>query len=126
MKVIDPGHKFELDSLDGEFKNILQFVKREGEHYPGNIGHYPGTTIQEVLRASISRLEHVNRQIPCLESEMVVDLLKSAITLLEIRAKRVKGKYLTETRIVEILQAKTCKMCGHVSCMEENHDKASE
>jgi hypothetical protein len=52
MKIIDPGHKYELDQLDGEGKEILTFVKRDtpSERYPGNQGHYPGTNMQEVLR----------------------------------------------------------------------------
>lgn len=56
MKVIDPGHVYDLRSLDGEQLNRLVFVKREGPSYPGNVGHYPGTTMQEVLRALIDRL----------------------------------------------------------------------
>jgi hypothetical protein len=39
MRVFDPGHKY------------LKFVKREGDNYPRNRGHYEGTTSQEVLRA---------------------------------------------------------------------------
>jgi hypothetical protein len=48
MKVIDPGHYYELNVLDGDLPlpAYLRFVKREGPGYPGNKDHYPGTTCQ--------------------------------------------------------------------------------
>jgi len=52
MKVIEPGHVYELTSLDGDGKpEVLRFVNRETgtEH--------PGTQTQEVLRAQIDVLE---------------------------------------------------------------------
>lgn len=91
MYVIDPGHRYLLDCLDGPTTEHIRFVKRVGLKYPGNEGAHPGTTTQEVLRALINRSEYVNRQEPCLESEQVIGLLKTALVLLEIRASRKKG-----------------------------------
>lgn len=51
MRVIEPGHVYELDTLDGEAPNRLVFVNRE----PGT--EHPGTQTQEVLRAAIDALE---------------------------------------------------------------------
>jgi hypothetical protein len=54
--VIDPGHEYELASLDGEKAVRLTFVKRIGARYPGNKGpSYSGTNCQEVLRVLIDR-----------------------------------------------------------------------
>lgn len=61
MTVIDPGHEYLMDSLDGEQTNRLVFVKRQGVKYPGNVGAHPGTTMQEVLRALLERLKYVNQ-----------------------------------------------------------------
>lgn len=61
MKVIDPGHVYELAHLDGQHVERLVFVKREGDGYPGNFGHHEGTNLQEVLRALIDRVEYLNR-----------------------------------------------------------------
>ncbi len=51
MKVIEPGHIYELDVLDGAGPSLLVFVNRERgtEH--------PGTQTQEVLRAQIDVLD---------------------------------------------------------------------
>lgn len=94
MKVLDAGHLYELQQL-GELKddtdingyhNTLRFVKREGEMYPGNVGSYPGTIIQEVLRCCIDRLKYVNNQIPSSNNLIAIEHLRWAIFTLESRA----------------------------------------
>lgn len=50
MKVIEPGHVYQLDTLDGAAPNRLVFVNRE----PGT--EHAGTQTQEVLRTAIDAL----------------------------------------------------------------------
>ena len=51
MKVIEPGHVYELTTLDGDgTPEVLRFVNRE-------LRPHPGTQTQEVLRAQIDSLE---------------------------------------------------------------------
>lgn len=116
MRVIDPGHEYQLDSLDGELEQRLIFVKREGAKYPGNTGHHPGTTLQEVLRAIIERSEYVNRQIPCAETTLAVGLLQSALYLLESRAARRHGRTLDQPLVDVLSGLSKCAKCGHVGC----------
>lgn len=121
MRVLDPGHRYELARLDGEGVEILQFVKRIGQRYPGNVGvPTPGTTSQEVLRALLDRARYVNRQIPCVETEAAIGLLQTAITLFEIRAKRVKGKHLNAETLHEVECGEICPVCSHVFCREDH------
>lgn len=78
MIVLDPGHRYHLHTLDDNAPQAywpLQFVKREGAKFPGNLGHYPGTTTQEVLRACIDRAGYVNRQIPCWQTKLSIFLM---------------------------------------------------
>lgn len=121
MRIVDPGHEYEVDSLDGPAPQRIVFVKREGSMYPGNVGHHAGTTTQELLRVCIDRLLYVNRQIACAESEACIGLLRSAILLLEVRAKRRKAKSLDAKRLVGIETLATCATCGHVVCSETRH-----
>lgn len=86
MKVLDEGHRFQLDCFDGDLPVILTFVKREGEMFPGNVGSYSGTIMQEVIRALISRTKYVNNQIPHPVNDQVIDKLREVIWLLESRA----------------------------------------
>lgn len=122
MIVHEAGHIYVLPSLDGNMPQILTFVKRIGAHFPGNTGApHPGTTTQEVVRALLDRSRYVNKQIPCVETEAVIAALQSILLLLEVRAKRVKGKHLREGTLAEIEAAKVCNICGHVSCLEVEH-----
>ena len=51
MRVLEPGHIYELDQLDGDGSPLrLVFVNRE-------VNKHPGTQTQEVLRVSIDLME---------------------------------------------------------------------
>jgi hypothetical protein len=115
MKVLDPGHKYELNNLDGNAKTLLVFVKREGENYPGNIGHYQGTNLQEVIRALIDRLKYLNNQIPDESNLACIIKLRDCIWLLEDRAARRHNRdfdYYPSNIEFEL----TCPKCGHIGC----------
>lgn len=134
MKVIDPGHLYKLDfldlnslsDLDKEFykdnNRYLQFVKREGEKYPGNIGHYPGTTTQEVLRACVDRLDYVYNQKPAYETRTAQLLLKEAIYFLEKRAARLHNREVTFSQLEAVEGKNKCLKCGHVGCITHKGD----
>jgi hypothetical protein len=115
MKVLDEGHRFELASLDGDSAiQVLQFVKREGPGYPGNVGHYPGTTSQEVDRALLSRAVYVNGQIPCWQTRVSIWLRAAIIWLYEHRAARRHGR--KAPGLYAAVYGETCKKCGHAGC----------
>lgn len=116
MRVIDPGHKFALASLDGGEEIILTHVKREGAKYPGNVGHYPGTTTQEICRAEISRIQYVDTQRPCDENKIIVEYFRQVIRALEYRAAREHNRKLKPTS-VEIENDPICAVCGHIQCV---------
>jgi len=115
VKVIDPGHEYLLDSLDGPCENRLVFVKREGEKYPGNVGRHAGTTLQEVLRALLHRARYVNGQQPCRETEFAIRYLKETIYLFEMRAARLHGRPCPGYEDAANGTGK-CPHCGHVGC----------
>jgi len=125
MRVVDPGHLYELAILDGPCDHPkyhqLQFVKREGPGYPGNVGHYHGTTMQEVLRALVQRAEYVNKQIPCEETTEVVEYLKVSIWLLEKRAAKRHGRS-TDFFVDDAVYGKCCDKCGHMGCEGGCHE----
>lgn len=121
MKVLDPGHYYLLDSLDGGSPVALYFVKRQGPGYPGNVGTEPGTNMQEVFRALIHRSLYLNYQERCAETEAVIDHLRSCILLLEHRAARRHGRVLDLDTIQGIEYRATCPKCGHIGCGGECH-----
>jgi hypothetical protein len=119
MKVIDPGHRYQLDTLDGQVDVQLVFVKREGEKFPGNMGAHHGTTTQEVLRALIDRMQYVDQQIPWRMNQDVIAMLRESIRILEFRANERSGLSLSghdELFRADIEKAPVCPTCGHVTC----------
>lgn len=124
MEVVDPGHMYILRELDsGSFviPQILTFVKREGEGYPGNDGSHPGTTTQEVLRALIDRTQYVHRQIPHWSNLVVLASLREAIVLLESRAAERHGRIFPSYDPNFIEMVPVCAKCGHVGCEGDCH-----
>lgn len=121
VRVLDPGHRYELDHLDDEPGNHgeLIFVKRctPPEKYPGNVGAYPGTTSQEVLRALLDRARYVTNQFPNPETTAAIGLLEAALYLFEARARRLRGGVLAGTPESVAVEG-TCSTCGHVQCGE--------
>ena len=110
MKVLEPGHLYELDHLDGEGKSQLSFVDRGvGGRQPTHEGVYN----QEVLRATIDvlsvlldRVEHLDGERPWEGNPRLLralseaqNQLRRALLLHELRAlerKFEKGTLLPE------------------------------
>ena len=125
MRVIEPGHQYALAHLDGNLEELLTFVKREGPGYPGNVGHHPGTNLQEVIRAMIDRVKYVDGQVPCRENKIVIAALRESLQYLEIRAARRHKRpvpaeldELGEHGIGAIEALPVCRHCGHIGCPE--------
>lgn len=122
MTILDSGHLYQLDYLDGvpDIDSILRFVKREGEGYPGNVGHYPGTNVQEVCRVLIHRLQYLNHQIPCVENDHAIRFLREVILCLEDRAAQRHGRPAPRPD-GDIETQPVCPRCGHIGhrCEEE-------
>lgn len=93
MRCVDPGHSYELSTLGGNgAPATLVFVKRSGDGYPGNIGEHPGTTLQEVWRASLDRLKYLDWQNPSTYNAVAIASIQQAISALEDRAADRHGR----------------------------------
>ena len=89
MKVVDPGHVYELDHLGGRGSQTIRFVKRSG----GAAVHdeeWDGLQTQEVLRALIDRTDYLFDILPCVESGDAAWHLRMALFEYEARAYRRK------------------------------------
>lgn len=116
MRILDHGHQFALTHLDGNLEEILTFVKREGHGYPGNLGSHPGTNIQEVIRACMSRLRYLDAQIHHVTNNDALDAFRDALWALETRAAERHGRTLDPQLHASIENEPTCPQCGHVGC----------
>ena len=81
MRELYPGHLYELDHLDGKLKTTLQFIQRAPLHKP-----IEGPTNQEVIRAVIARVKHLDSESPWPGNARILYHLRMAIALHEARA----------------------------------------
>jgi|SRR5215831_20903930 len=84
MKIIEPGHIYELHELDllanPAPPQKLTFVNREPGH------EHPGTQTQEVLRALIDRTMHCDNCLRWPGNDLIIYHLRMALVLHEARA----------------------------------------
>lgn len=125
MRELESGHIYQLQTLDGEAAQILIFVKRIGEKYPGNLlPAHQGTTVQEVLRSCVARLLYVNNQLPNEHTHLARLNIEGAIFELESRAAEL-AKRDAGFSIHEAVYGTTCSKCGHIQCKGECHAENS-
>ncbi len=121
MQILDAGHRYLLNSLDGGHPIDLTFVKRSGPKFPFNANSNPGTNVQEVLRALIDRTAYLNRQNACAETEAAEGCLRAALALYEMRAARRHGRHLDLMTTDQLCSLPVCAKCGHIGC-EGRHE----
>jgi hypothetical protein len=136
MNVLDPGHVYDLDWLDGTAHNHYQggieynpsrltFVKRDGPGYPGNVGHHPGTNMQEVLRALIDRIRYLDQQVLHPNNTLILAHLQLAIFYLEERAAERHHREPTfDVDTPEIEKLPVCAKCRHIGCNGQCHGES--
>jgi hypothetical protein len=93
MKVLQRGHRYELDHRDGDNKTIVQYVNKE----PGQ--ECEGVIQQEVLRMMLDRNRYCTACQPNAVSKRIEYHLQMALVLHEMRAlerKVQKGEIMPE------------------------------
>jgi hypothetical protein len=95
MRVIEAGHIYELDHLDGDDKSTLTFVNREAHPHEG-------VQTQEVLRALINRTQYCDRCERWEGNDTIIYCLRMALVLHEFRAieRKIHNGVLTPEHIV--------------------------
>lgn len=83
MKVVKPGHVYDLDNLHGNSSTRLQFYM-DPELHDGE--SRAGPNCQEVIRALIDRVNYLDSEKPWEGNEAIVMHLRSALALFESRA----------------------------------------
>jgi predicted Zn-ribbon and HTH transcriptional regulator len=123
VKILDPGHRYLIEALDGGEDQIIQFVKRVGPNYPGNQDPVGGPITQEFIRAILDRCKYVNNQEPCIETETIISSLRTILMMFEVRAARCRGTAIELSHDYQIDNASTCPKCGHIQCDPERHNQ---
>lgn len=86
MRVLVPGHSYELNNLDGQPVAALGFIRKEmvdGKLMTAS----DGTTNEEVLAALIDRIKSLNAKAPCRENAVCLTHLETGLLWLEKRTR---------------------------------------
>ena len=105
MKVLTPGHKYELANFEplgpGAVSQTIQFIEKvpvaEGSTELRTVNN--GTTNEEVLAVLIDRLGNLQAKFPCRENALAITKLEEASMWLakrtaERKARGVEGKQI--------------------------------
>ena len=86
MEVIDPGHVYNLSSLeDGGVVQQLAFIKKDGASGEVLTTVCDGTTTEEVLKCVIDRLGWLNKKLWCRENAIAQAKAEESLMWLEKR-----------------------------------------
>ena len=119
MKIIDPGHLYALDSLDGDCPQRIQFVKR----FRGTENR-PGTYNQDILRVLVDRVHRLEEEAPWAGNLEILRHLRMALVLHEARAlcRKVEKRSIVPRVCGGVLQGRTFQIGAiveHVDCETE-------
>jgi Rieske Fe-S protein len=120
MKVIDPGHVYMLQNVDGTGTQTIRFVRRRDDEavmVPQN-ERREGILTQELLRVAIDRTLYLNAEAPCLENVEIITALRVALAAYESRAAR-----RTVEKHPMIERADVCEICQHMLCTHRGDGK---
>ncbi len=113
MKIVEPGHVYEVENVDGPGTQRIEFVRRRdaNAHLLPENERSEGILTQELLRVAIDRTLYLNAEAPCVENIEIVETLRRALSLYESRAARrtIEKKSMIETEPV-------CSICHHLLC----------
>ena len=91
IEVLDPGHSYNLDNLDGGTQR-LDFIKKElSQKQPPEGGVLEtvqnGTTNEAVLAVLIDRMRFLNEKLPSRQGSIAITKLEEALMWLEHRTR---------------------------------------
>lgn len=121
MKVVEPGHVYELQNVDGDGTQTIRFVRRRDDEalVLTEDKRSEGVLFQEVTRVLIDRINYLNAEAPCPENVEIMEALRRVIQLGEVRAAR---RTIEKHPMVE--RADVCEICQHILCTHRGYGKA--
>lgn len=89
MKVITPGHRYELTSFEGGPPQTIQFIEKtqkpDSEVGLKFVTVNDGTTNEEVIEVLVDRLNFLQAKHPCRENAIAITHLETALLWLNKR-----------------------------------------
>lgn len=120
MKVIEAGHIYEVQNVDGPGTQRIEFVRRRDDEATmlPQAGRSEGILTQELLRVAIDRTLYLNAEAPCSENVTIVNNLRDCLRLYESRAAR---RTIDNHPMPERMDV--CEICQHALCHHRGFGK---
>jgi hypothetical protein len=113
LRVVEPGHIYEVHNVDGPGVQRIIFVRRRGDD--GRMlkidERHKGILAQELMRVLIDRTLYLNAEAPCVEDIEAINLLRRCLMLFESRAARRTIEKLPMPEMTDV-----CARCHHILC----------
>lgn len=109
MRILKPGHRYQLQNLKAGTTSVLQF-HQDGAIHGGRTLDGPST--QEVLRACADRVKHLESEKHWPRNAELLAHLRASILLFEIRALEIKVERGLEIETLPVDED------GHISWRE--------
>lgn len=120
MKIIEPGHIYDVENVDGPGTQRITFVRRRS--HDGRLlrdaSRHAGILCQELLRVVIDRTRYLNDEDPCHEDVEIINALRGALRSFEARAAR---RTIEKMPMPELADA--CPICHHLLCDHRHDDR---
>jgi hypothetical protein len=123
MRVVDPGHIYEVQNVDGDGVQRIMFVRRRNDEATilPQAEREEGILTQELLRVCIDRTLYLNAEAPCPENVTIVNALRQALKEYESRAAR---RTIEKHPMIERMDV--CEECQHALCTHRGFGKPTK
>jgi hypothetical protein len=123
MEVVEAGHVYDVQNVDGDGTQRLQFVRRRDDEAVLLPADERGEGIlgQELLRVLIDRTLYLNAEAPCTENVVILESLRTALQQYEIRAAR---RTIEKHPMIERMDV--CEECQHALCVHRGFGKPTK
>lgn len=85
MKIVDKGHRYDLQNFASLDTQTLSFINKRRDDNGELVLVHDGTTNEEVITCLIDRIEHLNTIMPCYENNTALAGLRQALGALNLR-----------------------------------------
>lgn len=96
MKVITPGHRYELDNFEDKSNQgqTIQFIEKKPKEQGSTelLTVNDGTTNEDLLEVLLDRLRFLNKKAPCMENQLAIYRLDEALFWLNKRTENRKNR----------------------------------